>query len=132
MAVDDPSDGAIRQGEPAYRSDPARQALATLGDQKAFATRSVAITVLLVGISQLLLLAWFGTMLFLVPPFERDLLDLKVKLPYVTELTIAGSRWTVKYSYVALAGLGEVFVCRPRRTRREWRDLLPGAASHWQ
>ena len=108
MAVDDPSDGAIRQGEPPYRSDPARQALATLGDQKACATCSVAITILLVGISQLLFLAWFGTMLFLVPGFERDFLDLKLKLPYVTELTIAGSRWTIKYWYVAVAGLGMI------------------------
>src|SRR6266540_3811353 len=105
MAVDDPSDGAIRQGEPPYRSDRARQALATLGDQEACATSSIAITILLVGISQLLLLAWFGTMLFLVPGFERDLLDLKRKLPYVTELSIAGSRWTVKYWYAAIAGL---------------------------
>jgi len=105
MAVDDPSDGAIRQGEPPYRSDRARQAWATLGDQKACATRSMAITILLVGISQLLFLAWFGTMLFFVPGFERDLLELKLKLPYVTELTIAGSRWAVKYWYVAVAGL---------------------------
>ncbi len=74
-------------------------------DENTSATRSMAVTILLVGISQTLFLAWFGMMLFLVPLFERYLLALRLKLPYVTELTIAGSRLTVEYSYVAVAGI---------------------------
>jgi hypothetical protein len=95
------NDDAIRAGEPPYSGNTDSGA----GTRPIIATRSVAVTILLVGISQMLFLAWFGTMLFLVPGFERDLVDLKVKLPYVTELTIAGSRWTVKYWYVAVAGV---------------------------
>ena len=109
MMPDDPNEDAIREGEPPYygNTDSAGGARPIM-DQKTSAARSIAITILLVGISLLLFLAWFGTMLFLVPGFERDFLDLKLKLPYVTELTIAGSRWTIKYWYVAVAGLGMI------------------------
>jgi len=77
----------------------------TVLDQKTSATRSLAITILLVGISLVLILAWFGTMLFLVPVFDRYFIGVRVKLPYVTELTIAGSRWTIQYWYFAVPGL---------------------------
>jgi type II secretory pathway component PulF len=95
------SDDAIREGEPPYSGN--RDS--GVGTRPIIATRSIAVTILLVGISQMLFLAWFGTLRFLVPGFERDFLDFKIKLPHVTELTIAGSRWTVKYWYVAVAGL---------------------------
>jgi type II secretory pathway component PulF len=95
------NDDAIREGEPPYSGNTDSGE----GTRPIIATRSIAVTILLVGISQMLFLAWFGTMLFLVPGFERDFADLKLKLPYATELTIAGSRWTVKYWYVAIAGL---------------------------
>jgi type II secretory pathway component PulF len=94
------NDDAIREGEPPYSGNTDSGG----GTRPNIATRSIAI-ILLVGISQMLFLGWFGTMLFLVPGFERDFVDLKLKLPYATELIIAGSRWTVKYWYVAVAGL---------------------------
>ena len=113
MDPNNPNDEAVREGDPPFRAYDGRDTERRPDSgkspiEKTSATRSIAITILLVGISLLLFLAWFGTMLFLVPGFERDFLDLKLKLPYVTELTIAGSRWTVKYWYVAVAGLGMI------------------------
>ena len=108
MMPDDPNEDAIREGEPPYFGNTTRVADARTSDKMRTGDSngcSIAITILLVGISQLLFLAWFGTMLFLVPGFERDFLDLKLKLPYVTEMSIAGSRWTVKYWYAAITGI---------------------------
>ena len=39
-------------------------------------------------------------MIFIIPKFEKIFLDFKMKLPYITELLIATSRWFVKYWYV--------------------------------
>ncbi len=39
-------------------------------------------------------------MIFIIPKFEKIFLDFKMKLPYLTELLIATSRWFVKYWYV--------------------------------
>jgi hypothetical protein len=108
MMPDDPNEDAIREGDPPYFGHTTRVADARISDnmRRGDASEcSIAITILLVGISQLLFLTWFGTMLFLVPGFERDFLDLKVKLPYVTEMSIAGSRWTVKYWYAAITAI---------------------------
>ncbi len=38
-------------------------------------------------------------MIFIIPKFEKIFLDFKMKLPYLTELLIATSRWFVKYWY---------------------------------
>lgn len=39
-------------------------------------------------------------MIFIVPKYEKIFLEFKMKLPYVSELLIASSRWFVKYWYV--------------------------------
>jgi type IV pilus assembly protein PilC len=39
-------------------------------------------------------------MIFIIPKFESIFLGFKMKLPYLTELLIATSRWFVKYWYV--------------------------------
>src|SRR5262249_56799830 len=39
-------------------------------------------------------------MIFIIPKFEKIFLDFKMKLPYLTELLIATSRWFVKYWYI--------------------------------
>ncbi|MSQ93100.1 MAG: type II secretion system F family protein [Gemmataceae bacterium] len=39
-------------------------------------------------------------MIFIIPKFEKIFLDFKMKLPYLTEVLIATSRWFVKYWYV--------------------------------
>ena len=39
-------------------------------------------------------------MIFIIPKFEKIFLEFKMKLPYITEVLIAASRWFVKYWYV--------------------------------
>ena len=39
-------------------------------------------------------------MIFIIPKFEKIFLEFKMKLPYLTELLIAISRWFVKYWYI--------------------------------
>ncbi|MBM3997244.1 MAG: type II secretion system F family protein [Planctomycetes bacterium] len=39
-------------------------------------------------------------MIFIIPKFEKIFADFKMKLPYLTELLIATSRWFVRYWYV--------------------------------
>jgi len=39
-------------------------------------------------------------MIFIIPKFEKIFLDFKLKLPWITEMLIATSRWFVKYWYV--------------------------------
>lgn len=39
-------------------------------------------------------------MIFIIPKFESIFADFKMKLPYITEVLIATSRWFVKYWYV--------------------------------
>jgi len=39
-------------------------------------------------------------MIFIIPKFEKIFTDFKMKLPYITEVLIAISRWFVKYWYV--------------------------------
>jgi type IV pilus assembly protein PilC len=39
-------------------------------------------------------------MIFIIPKFEKIFFDFKMRLPYITELLIAISRWFVKYWYV--------------------------------
>jgi type II secretory pathway component PulF len=39
-------------------------------------------------------------MVFIIPKFERIFLEFKLKLPYMTEVLIAISRWSSKYWYV--------------------------------
>jgi type IV pilus assembly protein PilC len=39
-------------------------------------------------------------MIFIIPKFEKIFLEFKMKLPYLTEVLIAASRWFVKYWYV--------------------------------
>ena len=41
-------------------------------------------------------------MIFIIPKFEHIFLGMKLKLPYETEVLIAGSRWVLKYWYVVL------------------------------
>src|SRR5437773_11868765 len=63
---------------------------------------SVAITVAFVGLSLALFLTWLSLMIFIVPGFERTFMDFRMRVPYLTELTINVSRWGVKYWYVLL------------------------------
>lgn len=39
-------------------------------------------------------------MIFIIPKFEKIFSEFKMKLPYITEVLIAASRWFVKYWYV--------------------------------
>jgi type IV pilus assembly protein PilC len=39
-------------------------------------------------------------MIFIIPKFEKIFADFKMKLPWITEMLIAASRWFVKYWYV--------------------------------
>src|SRR5437763_2715276 len=39
-------------------------------------------------------------MIFIIPKFEKIFADFKMKLPWITEMLIATSRWFVKYWYV--------------------------------
>jgi len=41
-----------------------------------------------------------GIMIFIIPKFEKIFSDFRLKLPFVTQLLIDVSRWTVKYWYV--------------------------------
>ena len=50
-------------------------------------------------------IAFMVQMIFYVPHYEKIFMDFKLKLPYLTEVTIAASRWHVKYWYVAVVVL---------------------------
>src|SRR5256714_3185107 len=41
-----------------------------------------------------------GIMIFIIPKFEKIFSDFRLKLPFVTQMLIDVSRWTVKYWYV--------------------------------
>src|SRR5687767_4274805 len=70
---------------------------------------SIALTVSLVGISLLLCLALLVQLLLIVPGYERQFADFRVRVPVVTELMIAASRWTVHYWFVVVPLLLAMF-----------------------
>jgi len=67
--------------------------------------RSYVITAILVGTASLLALACAWQLYYLVPTYERRFEDLRLRLPVVTEIAIAASRFAVKYWFF----LGPVF-----------------------
>ena len=69
---------------------------------KPFPRPSTTITVILVGLSLLLCLAWFGQMVFVVPAYERHFMDERMRVPYITEVALATSRQCVKYWYALI------------------------------
>ena len=78
-------DGAFREGAPPLT--------AGINRSGPMVRRSAAITILLVGIAVLLFLAWFGTMHYLVPGFEREFAQrLEAKRPFRPMLLIDDNR----------------------------------------
>jgi len=61
---------------------------------------SVPITIVLVGLSLLLMLALIGQLLLVVPAYEKHFEDFRMRLPFATELTIAAARFVFKYWFV--------------------------------
>ncbi len=66
-------------------------------------------TVLLVGLVCLAYFTWFAALLFVVPSFEQRFLGLNERPPFITEVTVAMSRWSLKYWYVAVIVLFGAF-----------------------
>ena len=88
MEPHDPYDGAIREGDPPYVAKLRRP------------TPSTAITMIPVGLSLFFFLAWTAQMAFVVPAYEREFADAKIRLPFITEMCVANSRWILKYYVV--------------------------------
>jgi len=71
---------------------------------------SPAITMILVGVSLLLCLAWIAQLAFVVPEFERRFEEARMAVPVIMEFTIAMSRFVVRHWYVVLPGFVAAFV----------------------
>lgn len=69
------------------------------------APRFVAWTVVLFLVACLAFLATLAELVFIVPGFEKHFLDFKMKLPFITELTISVSRFAVKFWYLAIPAI---------------------------
>jgi type IV pilus assembly protein PilC len=64
-------------------------------------------------------------MIFIIPKFEKIFLDFKMKLPYLTELLIAISRWFVKYWYVIpIVPIGIIVTLKLIRLNRSGAYIL--------
>jgi type II secretory pathway component PulF len=70
---------------------------------------SIGLTAFLVSLSLLFSLALFGQLILVVPAYERQFADFRLRVPLVTELMIAASRFAVKYWFIVIPFLIAVF-----------------------
>ena len=99
---------------------------------------SLAVTLLLVGVWFLFCLVFVAQLLFVVPSFERQFEDFRMRVPFVTEMAILASRFAWKYWFlwipalILAAGLAGwlSYLVRHRSDRRwlgaAWFVLLMG------
>jgi len=75
--------------------------------------RSFVLPALWAAATIVILVAFLFCMLFVVPRFEKEAADQKMKLPFALELTVAVSRWHVKYlpEYWYVVALVTVPIC---------------------
>ena len=93
--------------------------------------RSLLLTLTLVGASFLLTLALLGQLLMVVPTYERNFEDFRMRLPVVTEMTIAATRFAVKFwfllipcMFVAFGLAGLVSYLIRHRFNQQWLSAI--------
>jgi hypothetical protein len=91
---------------------------------------SLVTTVVVVVAAVLLWIVVLGELLFIVPLFEAVFVDFGLRVPQVTEATIACTRWCTKYPYVLPMPLAIITTGVAVSTwliRHQWRNGVLGA-----
>jgi type II secretory pathway component PulF len=71
---------------------------------------SLIVTAYLVGLALSLAVAWLVQLLLVLPAYEARFVDLRLRLPFMTELMIGAARFVVRHWLVAIPGLLSFFV----------------------